>query len=147
MTPSPTEAESSGTAVPEDPRGTSKAFTDKTIADVPAENTVSVDELYAILETGDAYVLDCRAISKHMRGMIEGSVCITAGSILEVRNREIPTDTDIYIIDQANDKVAEVFFTLDALGFDRAKLHAVDGGMQAWVDAGYPTVLGATAPC
>lgn len=140
------DASSDGTPAPK-AGSLSEANADKTIADVPSESVVSADELSEQLATAEVFVLDARPVSKHVSGNIEGSVSLPAGTTLEVRIEEVPTDQEVYIVDASGDRAGEVYFTLLDLGYQAGLLHVLDGGMDAWEAAGYETVTGDFAPC
>lgn len=123
---------------------------DAKFEDIPADALITAEELHGMLEAaGDdaPFVLDVRAAGVARDAFIDGSKNIPAGRQLDVRLGEIPTDRTIAIISRSTDRTAEVRQTLIDAGFAPEQLLVVEDGMEAWVDAGYPTEHRASMGC
>lgn len=114
--------------------------------EIPAEALIGVDELHDLFEAGDVearkvYVIDIRSHRDYQNQLIEGSRNIPAGRQIEIRMSEIPQDKEVVLIALKNsNRLAETYFTLMANGYDPDLVRVLDGGVKAWVDAGYPTL-------
>ncbi len=116
----------------------------KTVAQMLAEAAATVPfmslmELLAHVETGDneLLVLDVRERDAYQAGHIAGAKSLPRGQ-LELRvNQELPNPTRRILtcceLGQISTLAAA---TLRSMGFQRAV--ALDGGMKAWREAGYP---------
>jgi glyoxylase-like metal-dependent hydrolase (beta-lactamase superfamily II)/rhodanese-related sulfurtransferase len=100
---------------------------------------MSLIELKAHVESnaGDLLILDVREREAYERGHISGSHLLPRGQ-LELRvNGEIPDPTRRIVVYCELGQISTLATaTLREMGFQRAV--ALDGGMQAWREAGYP---------
>lgn len=114
--------------------------------DIPTEALMSVDELHDLIEQGkldnrEFYLIDIRSHRDFMNIQIEGARNIPAGRQIEIRIDEIPIDREVALIALKNsDRLAETWYTLMDHGYDASLVKVVQGGVQAWVDAGYPVL-------
>ena len=100
---------------------------------------MDVEELREEIETGDKFQLvDIRSVRAYAAGHIDGSRCIPAGQQIELRLGEIATDTRVVLISSGDDRLAETRQTLIDLGTDESRLFVVEGGIEAWEEAGLP---------
>ena len=118
----------------------------KTVAQMLAEAAASVpfmslEELLAHVKAGDKalLILDVREREAYQTAHVEGAKLLPRGQ-LELRvNQELPDPTRRILtcceLGQISTLAAA---TLRTMGFQRAV--ALDGGMKAWCEAGYPTV-------
>ena len=101
------------------------------------------DELQRRLARGDAdlVVLDVRERDAYVQGHIAGARLLPRGQ-LELRvNEELPDPTQRVITCCEFGRISTLAAaTLRAIGFERAV--ALDGGVQAWRDAGRPISVG-----
>jgi rhodanese-related sulfurtransferase len=100
--------------------------------------TVSVaqaKELFA----GGSFLLDVRQQSEWNAGHIEGAVLIPLDQ-LSARMSELPKDKTILVICHSGNRSAQARDQLRAAGFTQTT--SIDGGMNAWIAAGYPVVTG-----
>jgi glyoxylase-like metal-dependent hydrolase (beta-lactamase superfamily II)/rhodanese-related sulfurtransferase len=120
----------------------------KTVAQMLAEAAASVPfmtmaQLKARVESGDAdlVVLDVRERDEYRAGKIPGAQLLPRGQ-LELRvNKELPDPTRRIVTCCELGRISTLAAaTLRQMGFQRAT--ALDGGMQAWREAGYPTRSG-----
>jgi len=118
----------------------------KTVAQLLAEATavvpfMALDELKARIEAGDGtlVVLDVREREAYAAGHVPGARLLPRGQ-LELRvNEELPDPTvRILTVCEFGRISTLAAATLRQLGFQRAV--ALDGGMKAWREAGYPLV-------
>lgn len=114
--------------------------------DIPSDALMSVDELHDLVEQGalddrSLYLIDIRSHRDFSNVQIEGARNIPAGRQIEIRINEIPTDKPVALIALKNsDRLAETWFTLMDHGYDESLVKVVQGGVDAWVDAGYPVL-------
>lgn len=120
----------------------------KTIAQMLAEAAeavpfMSLEELKARIEAKDAdlMVLDVRERDAYQQGHIAGAKLLPRGQ-LELRvNDALPDPTQRILAYCELGRISTLATaTLREMGFQRAV--ALDGGMQAWREAGYPVVAG-----
>ena len=120
----------------------------KTVAQLLAEASATVpfmaqDELNQRLARGDAdlVVLDVRERDAYLQGHIVGARLLPRGQ-LELRvNDELPDPTQRVITCCEFGRISTLAAaTLRAMGFERAV--ALDGGIQAWREAGYALAVG-----
>jgi glyoxylase-like metal-dependent hydrolase (beta-lactamase superfamily II)/rhodanese-related sulfurtransferase len=116
----------------------------KTVAQMLAEAAaavpfMSLEELKTRVETGDPdlVILDVRERDAYDAGHIAGAQLLPRGQ-LELRvNHELPDPTRRILTYCEFGRISTLAAaTLRTMGFQRAV--ALDGGMQAWRDAGYP---------
>jgi glyoxylase-like metal-dependent hydrolase (beta-lactamase superfamily II)/rhodanese-related sulfurtransferase len=100
---------------------------------------MSLVELKAHIDSGadDLLILDVRERDAHERGRIAGSRLLPRGQ-LELRvNAELPDPTRRIVVYCELGQISTLATaTLREMGFQRAV--ALDGGMQAWREVGYP---------
>jgi rhodanese-related sulfurtransferase len=120
----------------------------KTITQLLAEAAavvpfMSLTELKARIDAQDAdlIVLDVRERDAYTAGHVPGARLLPRGQ-LELRvNEELPDPTiRILTVCEFGRVSTLAAATLRQIGFQRAI--ALDGGMKAWREAGYPLVLG-----
>jgi rhodanese-related sulfurtransferase len=90
----------------------------------------------------DAYLLDVREQDEWDAGHVEGSQHIPIGELLG-RLGEVPADREVVVVCRVGSRSAQVTAYLGQQGYDVVNL---DGGLDAWVDAGRPLVAEAGAP-
>jgi rhodanese-related sulfurtransferase len=126
--------------------GTAKGNSTRRFEEIPADALLSIDDLYDLTQTGavsegEVTLLDIRSHRDFTKNQIEGSRNIPAGRQIEIRMDEIPDDEEVILIAYKNsDRLAETYFTLLANGYDEDLLRVVDGGVYAWMQAGYPVL-------
>jgi rhodanese-related sulfurtransferase len=105
--------------------------------DAPAYTNISVQQLKATLDSGEPLlVLDVRTPAEYVGdGHIAGSVLIPVDE-LPARLNEVPSDTPIACFCRSGNRSQTACSTLAAAGF--SDLYNVEGGIRAWVSAGYP---------
>ena len=123
----------------------------KTVAQMLAEATASVPfmamaELLARVQAAPAelIVLDVRERDAYEAGHIPGARLLPRGQ-LELRvNAELPDPTARIVTCCEFGRISTLAAaTLRSMGFQRAA--ALDGGMKAWLEAGYPVSAGPAA--
>ena len=104
---------------------------------------MSLEELKARVEAGDPnlVILDVRERDAYEEGHIAGARLLPRGQ-LELRvNQELPDPTRRILTCCELGRISTLAAaTLRTMGFQRAV--ALDGGMQAWREAGYPLERG-----
>lgn len=120
------------------PAASSEANAALTLADIPADVLISVDELQQ-MRASDAppFIVDIRGQNWWRDGHIPEARNIPAGKQFDIRMDEIPRDAEVVVIVPRNDeRVAEVWQTLVDAGYDGSLIKALEGGMDAWNAAG-----------
>ena len=106
-------------------------------ADQPSIATVTVDELHRKLEAGEAIALDVRGSVPFELGRIEGATWAPLG---EIEKHAAPLPKDRLLVTYCTCKAEELSITgarrLLAAGFPNVA--ALEGGYDAWVQAGLP---------
>jgi rhodanese-related sulfurtransferase len=124
----------------------------KTIAQMLADAASNVPfmalaELSSRLEAApqELIVLDVRERDAYEQGHIPGAVLLSRGQ-LELRvNQDLPDPTRRIVVCCEFGRISTLAAaTLRERGFGRAV--ALDGGIKAWREAGYPTVVETSAP-
>ncbi|MCI8467965.1 MAG: rhodanese-like domain-containing protein [Eggerthellaceae bacterium] len=106
---------------------------------VPEEALISVQDLKGMMDAGEGLTLvDVRSRAAYTRSFIPGSVNIPGGAQFELRLREVPHEGLVVLIGAVGTDLAPSYQTLVDNDYDPASIRAVEGGVQAWGDAGYP---------
>jgi phage shock protein E len=100
---------------------------------LPAE--ISVAEAYQMYQEG-AFVLDVRTQEEWDDNHIPNTTLIPLDE-LESRLDEVPRDQDVVVICLSGNRSQEGLDILINAGFERVT--CVSGGLNAWLEAGYPT--------
>lgn len=137
-----------GSSVPEDPAAPSSASTveqNKTLKfkDIPEDALITIDDLRDLLAQDEEpfLVVDIRSHRDYQKTLIEGTRNIPAGRQIEIRIDEFPTDETVVLIAYKNsDRLAETRQTLIDHGIDPENIKVVEGGVNAWKQAGYPVL-------
>ena len=105
-------------------------------ADEPIPEEISVSQAKAEKDAG-AFILDVREPAEWEEGHIPGATLIPLGQ-LEQRTRELPQDKEIIVVCRSGGRSAKGRDILKKAGF--SKVTSMAEGMNAWEQAGYPTV-------
>lgn len=97
-------------------------------------STVTVHDLKKALE-GGAYLLDVRTPEEYAAGHIAGAHNLPLDKVAGWTG-ELPQDKTIYVICRSGHRSAQASELLKKAGLD---VMNVGGGMNDWLDAGYPT--------
>lgn len=87
------------------------------------------------MSRGDGLLLDVREPWEYQEQHIAGALFIPMGEVI-ARQGEIPADRDLYVYCKVGARSARVVEYLRRQGRERAA--SVEGGIDAWVDAGLP---------
>ena len=107
---------------------------DTTQGSLPAE--INVDEAYRLVEEEGAFLLDVRTQQEWDEFHAPQATLIPLDELAS-RVDEVPTDQDVVVICRSGNRSQVGRDTLLAAGHPSAT--SVDGGMNAWANAGYPT--------
>jgi rhodanese-related sulfurtransferase len=102
----------------------------------PLPEEISVAQAKAKMEAG-AYMLDVREPAEWERGHIPGATLIPLGQLRQ-RLGELPRDREIVVVCRSGGRSAMGRDILKEAGFKNVTSMAE--GMNAWIQAGYPTV-------
>lgn len=103
----------------------------------PSENTEPGED--SKQEDGFA-LIDIRSLADFSTLHIPGASCLPAGRVFEIRVREVPDDQNVVLVGQDGSRLAETWQTLMDNGYDPECVWVVEDGMDAWFEAGYPTI-------
>lgn len=112
----------------------SQANASLTLADIPEDVLITVDELQQMRASDTPpFIVDIRGQNWWRDGHIPEARNIPAGKQFDIRMDEIPRDAEVVVIVPRNDeRVAEVWQTLVDAGYDGSLIKALEGGMDAW---------------
>lgn len=105
-------------------------------APVPAD--IDVQQAAQLRDAG-AFILDVREPNEWEQVHIPGATLIPLGT-LQARANEVPKDKQVVVICHSGNRSKVGRDTLKKAGF--TNVTSVNGGMNAWSAAGYPTVSG-----
>ncbi len=112
---------------------------DLTFEDIPTERVVDVDELKAMVDGEEKLrLIDIRSWADYDSEHVVNAISIPAGQQVILRIDEISKKITLVLIAQENERLAEVRQTLIDLGIPEENILVLDGGLDAWKDAGYP---------
>jgi rhodanese-related sulfurtransferase len=100
--------------------------------------TISVSDAAERFAAG-SFLLDVREQSEWNEGHINGAVLIPLGE-LSTRLSEIPADRDVLIICRSGNRSTQARDQLRSAGYPNTT--SIDGGMNAWINAGLPVLTG-----
>jgi len=105
-------------------------------------NTVSPAALAAILRTGDSHeLLDVRTPPEYTSAHIPGAKLIPLNELrVEAILAQHQPGTPVYVLCQAGPRASKAIEQFERAGCEDCVL--VEGGMQAWIDAGLPAHRG-----
>ena len=103
---------------------------------LPAE--INTGMAYQKVEEG-AFLLDVRTQEEWIESHVEGATLIPLDE-LEARISEVPTDREVVVICHSGNRAKVGRDILLAAGYP--SVSSVSGGIQGWMEAGYPTVSG-----
>ncbi len=112
------------------------------VAVAPTTPEVSVAQAKAMLDRGDAQVIDVREVWEWVTSRIRGAMLIPMGEI-RARVSEIATDRPVIIHCATGKRSADVTDALRQAGYD--KVYNMAGGIVAWVNEQYPVDTGPTS--
>ncbi len=96
---------------------------------------VSPNEAKSMLDQGDAVFIDVREPNEYVEGHAVGTKLIPLNSVFG-RQSELPEDTDLLFICKMGQRSALACEYAAAAG--RTRLFNVEGGTEAWREAGLP---------
>lgn len=102
------------------------------LRDLFKSNRVGVTEARAMVDAGDAVLVDVRTRQEWKQGHAPGAMHISLAS-LENQMRRIPADRTVLAICRSGSRSAQAAASLARAGFDARN---VRGGMVAWAPAG-----------
>ena len=96
---------------------------------------ITVQEAKEMVERGDVQVIDVREPNEYREGHVPGAKLMPVNSVLS-RVQELNHDQDIVFICAVGQRSALACEMAAAMGLGR--LYNVEGGTNAWVEAGLP---------
>jgi rhodanese-related sulfurtransferase len=96
---------------------------------------VSVSEAKQMLDSGDAAFIDVREPGEYAEGHATGTTLIPLNSVF-LRQSELPDDKDLLFICKMGQRSALACEYAAAAG--KSRLFNVEGGTEAWREAGMP---------
>jgi rhodanese-related sulfurtransferase len=102
---------------------------------------ISVDEAKAMLEEGNAVVIDVRRPDEWASGHVAGAIHIPVDDVL-ARIDELPEDKDLLFICAAGVRSGLACEMAAAMNLATERIYNIEEGTPAWVDKNYPTERG-----
>lgn len=96
---------------------------------------ITVQEAKEMVERGDVQVIDVREPNEYREGHVPGAKLMPVNSVLS-RVQELNHHQDIVFICAVGQRSALACEMAAAMGLER--LYTVEGGTNAWVEAGLP---------
>ena len=90
-----------------------------------------------IAEKAELVILDVRTVSEYESGHLEGSINIPV-EVLSGRLSELNPDDELLVYCRTGNRSTTAVGILRENGYDR--VYHMDGGITAWMSAGFPTV-------
>ena len=126
-----------------DPAATEKQVHQEMRKEISAEKIIGVEEFKKIVdEVNDgkrkAYIVDLRSAPEFYTFHIEGADNIHAGHFYTIPKAIPDAGAELYIFCRTSHRAFYIAPYLQKFGYTNMKI--VDGGMLAWIKAGYPVV-------
>ena len=126
-----------------DPAANEKQLFQELKKEIPAGSIIKVEQFKKIVDEVNegkrkAYILDLRSAPEFYTFHIEGADNIHAGHFYTIPRVIKDVDAEIYIFCRTSHRAFYIAPYLKKFGYTNMKI--VDGGMLAWVKAGYPVV-------
>jgi len=112
-------------------------------AEPQSQNAIAARELQRLLAAGSpAELLDVRTPAEHAAAHVPGAKLVPAGELDAARylRERAPGERPVYVLCQSGFRARRAVEKFQEAGFDGCVL--VEGGMQAWLDAGLPVERG-----
>lgn len=127
----------------DDPVANEKTVFEGLKKEFPQDRIINIEQFKKVWEDvlagkRKAYLLDLRTDQEFYTFHVEGADHIHAGHVYLVPKKIPDTDADIYLLCRTAHRAFYVGHFLRQYGY--RNLWAVDGGMVAWIKAGYPVV-------
>jgi len=102
---------------------------------------VSLDEARAMIDGGNAMVVDVRRLDEWTTGRVAGAVHIPVDDIL-TRIDELPADKDLLFICAQGVRSGLACEMAAAMNIDTSRLFNIEEGTPSWIQKEYPTESG-----
>ncbi len=102
---------------------------------------ISVDEAKAMLDKGNAVVIDVRQPDEWASGRVAGAIHIPVDDVL-ARIDELPTDKDLLFICAMGVRSGLACEMAAAMNLATDRLYTIEEGTPAWIQKDYPTESG-----
>jgi len=101
-----------------------------------SNQVVSIEQARKRIQSGEAIVIDVRMPFDYAGCRIPGSLSLPNFSI-RARKSEVPAGKGLVFVSDDGDLSEKVCEAAKALGFE--DVASLEGGIEAWIDADYPT--------
>ena len=103
--------------------------------------SVTAKETYQNIQNGDAYIIDVREQDEFDLCHIDGTVLVPLSCLPEkIQTVEIPTDKKIIFHCLKGGRSAEAIAYLEQNILKGYDVYNMEGGILAWIEAGYPVI-------
>jgi rhodanese-related sulfurtransferase len=102
---------------------------------------ISLDEAKAMLDSGNAVVIDVRQPDEWASGRVAGAIHIPVDDVL-ARIDELPTDKDLLFICAQGVRSGLACEMAAAMNIATDRLYNIEEGTPAWIQKSYPTESG-----
>ena len=106
------------------------------VIEIPAGNMTNPTELKALIDDGSCIVYDTRTYLEYAAGSIPGARNIPF-RFVQRRQAELPRDKTVAYISTDDHELSQLYGLLLGLGFDPARILMLEGGVDAWLAAGF----------
>ena len=116
------------------------------LTEIPPEAFITPDELNVLLNNDSCLVFDTRTYLEYAKASIPQAANLPL-RFLERRQAEIPRDTTVAFIVESKNELTQVYSRLLDIGFDSRRIKMLEGGIDAWIAAGYKVENDDILPC
>ena len=102
---------------------------------------ISLDEAKAMMDSGNAVVIDVRKPDEWASGHVAGAIHIPVDDVL-ARIDELPQDKKLLFICAAGVRSGLACEMAAAMGLESNRLYNIEEGTPTWIEKGYPTSTG-----
>lgn len=106
----------------------------------PASSDVSPQEVKSAIDSGkNISILDVRTIEEYKANHLKNSILLTLDTIPDKASKIIPDkNKEYFLYCRTGIRSAMAVAKLKELGY--ANIHSMSGGINAWINAGFPVV-------
>ena len=101
--------------------------------------TISIDHLKDKLSKGNCQIIDVREVPEYESARIAGSKLIPL-SLFDQNISKINSECPSYFLCGVGKRAAKAAEYLESIGYKN--LYVIDGGIKAWIEAGFPVEQG-----
>jgi len=108
--------------------------------EIPPTSLISPDELHTLITTEPFVIYDTRSYLEYSEGSVPGAYTLPF-RFVERRQAEISRNRVVVFVAVDEHTLKQLYGLLIGLGFDPTNIRMLNGGMTAWIAAGYKVEL------